>query len=198
MRLVVEHSLGELSLGESVAVNGVCLTVVSFGPGEFHVDASSETLRVTTLGRAEPGARLNLERALEVGDRLGGHFVSGHVDGLAAVQSIVPSGDAVQVRFRAPTELLAFIAPKGSVTLDGVSLTVNAVVADEFDVMLIPHTRAVTNLGELAPGTHSNLEVDLLARYVARYLERFGEGSFTMGTGGPLAEDAQRRLTRQP
>ncbi len=174
VRLAIEHTLGPLELGESVAVSGVCLTVVSSDAARFSVDVSRETLEVTTLQGAQPGSRLNLERALCLGDRLGGHMVSGHVDGVACVTSLEPDGDAVHVRFQAPAQLSSFIAAKGSITLDGVSLTVNHVEADGFDVMLIPHTRAVTTLGELRVGARANLEIDVLARYVVRYLTASG------------------------
>lgn len=168
--LTLEHAFKELALGESIAVNGVCLTVTAFDATTFQVEASEETLRVTSLANLHPGAKLNLERALRVGDRLGGHMVSGHVDGLAVVSAVRPIGDAVRVTFTPPIELRRYLAPKGSVTLDGVSLTVNHVDADGFQVMLIPHTRAVTTLGALAVGSKVNLEVDVLARYVCHYL----------------------------
>jgi riboflavin synthase len=176
IRLGIEHALGDLELGESIAVNGVCLTVVSSERVDqlthrFEADVSTETMRVTTLGEARLSQRLNLERALGLGDRIGGHWVSGHVDGVLLVQALDPSGDALAVEFRAPEELLRYVAPKGSVTVDGVSLTVNRVSSQGFSVMLIPHTRMVTTLGELALGSRVNFEVDLLARYVCRYLE---------------------------
>lgn len=170
VRLSLEHGLGELGLGESIAVNGVCLTVVEFDAARFEVEASEETLRVTSLGNVDIGSMVNLERALKVGDRLGGHLVSGHVDGLARVQRLEPVGDAVRVFLQAPAALRVYIAAKGSVTLDGVSLTVNEVVGELFQIMLIPHTRAVTTLGKLKVGSKVNLEVDLLARYVCHYL----------------------------
>jgi riboflavin synthase len=166
-------------MGESVAINGVCLTVVEQAPGRFMADASMETLRVTSLGQLALGGKLNLERALCLGDRLGGHLVSGHVDGMGSVISLTPSGAAVSVRFKVPDELRVYIAPKGSISIDGVSLTVNQVYTDGFDVMLIPHTRAITTLGQLVPAVRVNLEVDLLARYVLRCLQ-FG----SPGTGG--------------
>ena len=164
-------------LGESIAVDGVCLTVDTIvapggpGPSVFEVDASSETLQRTTLGGLPIGAPVNLERALAVGARLGGHIVSGHVDGVGRVVSVQPVGTAHEVLFEAPAELARFIAPKGSICVSGVSLTVNGVDGARFAVMLIPHTWEKTSLDALAPGSPVNLEVDLLARYVARLLE---------------------------
>jgi len=171
MRLGFEASLGELALGESVCVSGACLTVVEARPGGFDVEVTAETLDRTTLGRLALGDPVNLERALRAGDRLGGHFVAGHVDGLAEVLETKQVGDAVDVRLGTPASLLRYVATKGSVTLDGVSLTVNGVEAGAFSIMLIPHTLAVTTLRELRVGRALNLEVDLVARYVARLLE---------------------------
>jgi len=154
--------------GDSVAVAGCCLTALDLDDQGFSADLSAETLERTSLGRLDRGSRVNLEPALAVGDRLGGHFVSGHVDGLAVVVSGRPAGESKVFRFQVPESLTRFIAEKGSVTLDGVSLTVNAVAAREFDVNLIPHTLAVTTLGQLEAGSRVNLEVDLLARYLER------------------------------
>jgi riboflavin synthase len=170
-RLVIGADLGPFAVGESIAVSGACLTVVAASEGGFSADVSLETADKTTLGRLPLGASLNLERSLSAGDALGGHLVSGHVDGVARIVSVEPVGEAWSVRIAPPPELLRFVAPKGSVALDGVSLTVNGVFDDAFDVMLIPHTRAVTNFSSLAPGGELNMEVDLLARYVARQLE---------------------------
>lgn len=156
--------------GASVAVSGVCLTVTSATDTAFEVELAFETLRRTTLGRTAVGDRLNLEPALRVGDALGGHLVSGHVDGVAHVRSVTPRGEAREVWFDSPGPLLRYIAPKGSVTLDGTSLTVNEVDAKGFCVGLVPHTRSVTTLGALGRGDAINLEVDLLARYVERLL----------------------------
>src|SRR5690606_20379071 len=191
LRLGVRHSLGELSLGESIAVSGVCLTVVKARQGQFWADVSSETLDVTSLGHLPARASLNLERALRVGDRLGGHLLSGHVDGQAQVRRLEPHGDAVSVTLGAPAELAAYIAAKGSVALDGVSLTVNEVRGELFEVMLIPHTRKVTTLGALSGGSMLNLEVDLLSRYVCRWLDMNAEPRANHGPA-PL-EDALRR-----
>ena len=160
-----------LNLGDSVCVDGVCLTVAELGAASFQADVSGETLRVTTLGAKRDGARVNLEPSLRAGDSLGGHWVSGHVDGLAEV--LVTSNDArsLRVEFAAPKPLARYIARKGSVTLDGVSLTVNEVDGHKFSVNLIPHTLEVTTLGALAVGVRVNLEIDLLARYVERLTE---------------------------
>lgn len=173
-RLVLRGALGgePLALGESIAVDGVCLTVDKIlDPDTFEVDASSETLAKTTLGTALVGGALNLERALAVGARLGGHLVSGHVDGVGSVVEKVPSGTALKVVFETPPDLGRFIAPKGSVCVSGVSLTVNGANRNRFDVMLIPHTRDKTSLDALDVGSQVNIEVDVLARYVARLLE---------------------------
>ena len=175
-RLCVRSEIGPFSLGDSISVSGACLTVVSTDPkGTFSADVSLETAEKTTLGALDIGARVNLERALRAGDRLGGHLVSGHVDGIAAVESIETVGEAWRVSASAPLPLMRFIAPKGSIALDGVSLTVNGVARDRFDFVLIPHTRAVTNMDALVKGGRVNLEVDVLARYVARYFEAIAD-----------------------
>lgn len=158
----------EIPLGASIACSGCCLTAVELGPDWFAVDASAETLSKTTLGAWVVGTRVNLERPLKLGDELGGHIVAGHVDGVAEVLSAVPEGGSVRWRFRVPTELARFIAPKGSVAVDGVSLTVNEVGPDSFGVNIIPHTAEVTGFGLLRPGDRVNIEIDTLARYVAR------------------------------
>jgi riboflavin synthase len=157
-----------LALGESIAVDGVCLSVDAILPEGFEFDASAETCSRTTLGSLEPGSAVHLERALRVGDRLGGHLVTGHVDGVGALVGRRPVGEAVWMTFAPPAELARFFAEKGSVTVDGVSLTVNAVSRDGFEVMLIPHTLEKTKLGRLVPGSRVNLEVDMIARYVER------------------------------
>jgi riboflavin synthase len=162
-----------LNLGDSICVDGVCLTVTALGPAGFEADVSGETLRVTTLGAKQPGARVNLEPALRAGDSLGGHWVSGHVDGIADVLTTGDEGRSRRIEFAAPKPLARYIARKGSVTLDGVSLTVNDVDGVKFTVNLIPHTLEVTTLGTLAAGSRVNLEIDLLARYV----ERLSQGS---------------------
>jgi len=160
-----------LNLGDSICVDGVCLTVASVGAASFQADVSGETLRVTTLGAKTAGARVNLEPALRAGDSLGGHWVSGHVDGIAEVLATASDARSLRVEFAAPGLLARYIARKGSVTLDGVSLTVNEVDGVKFTVNLIPHTLEVTTLGNLAAGVRVNLEIDLLARYVERLTE---------------------------
>lgn len=169
-----------LALGESIAVDGACLTVVSTGSAsapevvEFDAELSPETLHRTTLGHLRSGVRVNLERALRVGDRLGGHLVTGHVDGVAEVAEVLLRGDMTEVVVSIPPELAGFVAEKGSITLAGVSLTVNRVSGRSFAVQLIPHTRAATTLGDLASGSQLNVEVDLIARYVRRLLSSSG------------------------
>ena len=162
------------SLGQSVACSGICLTVTGMEEGGFTADLSAETLACTTAQYWQTGTKLNLERALKMGDELGGHLVSGHVDGVASLHEITPAGDAYNLTITPPIELLRFIAPKGSVTLDGISLTVNHVTPDAFTVMIIPHTWQHTTLHTATAGTRLNLEVDLLARYVAR-LQEYGD-----------------------
>lgn len=164
-----------LELGESIAVSGACLTAVSFDSGSFAADVTLETAQKTTLGALPLGAEVNLERSLRVGDRLGGHWVSGHVDGVAKVQTIEAEGEGWLVRVAFGDEHRRFVAPKGSVALDGVSLTVNAVTGSVLSVMLIPHTRAVTALKHWRPGSELNLEVDLVARYLVNYFEASGQ-----------------------
>ena len=164
-----------VQLGESIAVNGVCLTVVEFDDRHFQADASTETLSLTTLGQLVVGAPLNLERAMRPTDRLGGHLVSGHVDGLGKVLSIHEDARAQRWRFAAPAALLRYIAKKGSICVDGVSLTVNEVDAEGFEVALIPHTVSHTAFAATGVGDAVNLEIDLVARYVERLLgERTG------------------------
>lgn len=168
--------LGPLVLGESVSVEGACLTVQTIVPGGFEADVSKETLSRTTLGALPLGARVNLERAMPLGGRMGGHLVTGHIDGKIRVREKRPVGETTFVRFEIEHGLARFIAAKGSVTIDGVSLTVNGCDDTLFDIVLVPHTAKVTTLGELVPGSEHNVEVDLLARYVARILEH-GAGS---------------------
>ena len=169
------YPAGEIGIGCSIACSGVCLTVVARGGGpdrtRFSVEAAAETLRVTTIGNWQIGRRINLERALRMGEEIGGHLVSGHVDGLAQVIARADVDGSAHLTLRAPAELARFIAGKGSVSLDGVSLTVNEVTGDIFSVLIIPHTLQMTTLGERAVGDEANLEVDLIARYAARLLE---------------------------
>ena len=163
-----ELSLDDVALGDSIACNGVCLTVVDCDERHFLVDVSPETLSCTT-GLAAPGP-VNLEKALRLADRLGGHLVSGHVDGVGEVLRFDPVGDNRWLEVRAPQALARYIARKGSITVDGVSLTTNAVIGADFTINLIPHTLSATTLGRLAPGSPVNLEIDLIARYVERML----------------------------
>ncbi|WP_066777369.1 riboflavin synthase [Sphingomonas sp. CCH5-D11] len=163
----------EIDLGASVACSGVCLTVVDKGPDWLAFDVSGETVQRTAQGQWIEGRRLNLERAMKLGDELGGHIVTGHVDGIAEVIGVCPDGDSKRVSFRVSSDLAPFLAPKGSVTVDGVSLTVNEVSDAEdgsthFAVNIIPHTQAVTTLSDLAPGSAVNIEIDVLARYLQR------------------------------
>ena len=165
-----------IGVGASIACSGVCLTVVARGKegnrGWFAVEAAAETLRLTTVGNWRRGTRVNLERALKIGDELGGHMIVGHADGLAGVVTREDLTDMARFTLRAPQALTRFIAAKGSVALDGVSLTVNEVADHTFSVLIIPHTLKVTTLGSLAAGDAVNLEVDLMARYVARLMEQ--------------------------
>lgn len=158
----------DVALGDSIATSGPCLTAVALGPGRFEADVSPETLARTTLGAKQAGDRVNLEKALRLSDRLGGHLVSGHVDGVGSVVSRVERDGYVQFRIAAPADLSRYIAHKGSIAVEGVSLTVNAVQGHEFELMLIPHTLERTTLGELRAGSKVNLEIDLVARYLER------------------------------
>ena len=168
-----------IDMGASIACSGVCLTVIERGTRDdthwFAVEASKETLDVTTAGDWQVGHRLNLERALKLGDELGGHIVSGHVDALAEIVNIRPEGDSQRFTFRAPKDIMRFVAPKGSITLDGTSLTVNEVEGDTFGVNLISHTQSVTSWGVAQVGNRVNLEIDVLARYVARLKDTEGD-----------------------
>jgi riboflavin synthase len=172
LKIACGYDRAGIADGASIACNGVCLTVAAAGAEDertwFSVDAAAETLAVTTAALWRRGTRLNLERALKVGDELGGHLVAGHVDGIAVLIARDELEDMARLVFRAPSPLSRFIAAKGSVALDGVSLTVNEVAGDEFSVLIIPHTLAVTTLGASSAGDPVNLEVDLMARYVAR------------------------------
>lgn len=164
--------LADLSLGASIACSGVCLSVVEKGEGWFAAQASEETLACTTLGEWQRGTPVNLERAMRMGDELGGHLVVGHVDGTAEILQCEPEGESLHFRLAAPKALAPYLAAKGSVTLDGVSLTINAVEGANFDVNIIPQTQRETTFGTAANGARVNLEVDLLARYLARLIEK--------------------------
>jgi len=176
LTIYTRYPRAELIEGASVACNGVCLTVVDTGEEDgrtwFAADAAAETLAITTVGRWRHGTRINLERPLKIGDELGGHLVAGHVDGLAHVVARDDMTDMARFTLRAPPDLARYIAPKGSVALDGVSLTVNQVRDDDFTVLIIPHTLSVTIFGGLKQGDDVNLEVDTMARYAARLMER--------------------------
>ena len=161
-----------IPLGASIACSGACLTVVAVEPGAFSVQASVETLARTSLGEWEEGTPVNLERSLRLGDELGGHLVLGHVDGLARIVERRAEAESVRLVFEVPEELAPFLAPKGSVALDGVSLTINEVSGNRFGVNIIPHTLTCTNFGFARPGQRMNIEIDLIARYVARLLRQ--------------------------
>ncbi len=175
LRIGCVYDRPSIALGASIACSGVCLTVVDTGlHGNrtwFAVDAAAETLRVTTAGRWDTGTRLNLERSLKVGDELGGHIVAGHADGVAVVLARQDLPDMARLTFRAPAPLMRFVAQKGSVALDGVSLTVNEADRETFSVLIIPHTLKVTTFGTLKAGDAVNIEIDLMARYAARLME---------------------------
>lgn len=199
VRTLVEADLSELGddplkLGESIAVNGVCLTVDAIADRGFEADMSAETLARTTLGDAAIGARVHLERATPLGGRMGGHMVLGHVDGVGRVRKVTPVGDSKKVEMSCPKELGMYVAEKGSICIDGVSLTVNGVTpglvagAVAFDVMLVPHTLTKTTFGTLTPGHPINIEVDVLARYVAR------QQAFGGKPGAQPDDDADDRL----
>ena len=169
------YDAASIALGASISCSGICLTVVDVKKAGdrtiFAVDAAAETLAVTTAGQWRAGTTINLERSLRAGDELGGHIVSGHIDGLAEIVSLEDMKDQARIMLRAPKNLARFIAPKGSVTLDGISLTVNDVLDDQFSVHIIPHTLAVTTLGSAKAGSKLNLEIDVMARYAARLME---------------------------
>ncbi|MBU1317401.1 MAG: riboflavin synthase [Alphaproteobacteria bacterium] len=176
LRIATSYDPATIDIGASIAHSGVCLTVTALSDETsntrwFEVEAWEEALRLTTIGGWTEGTRINLERALKIGDELGGHIVSGHVDGRAEILSIEPEGEAVRIRLRAPEALARFVAPKGSIALDGTSLTVNAVDGADFDILLIRHTLAVTTWGDRKPGDFVNFEVDTMARYAARLAE---------------------------
>ena len=166
-----KHDLKPIAIGASVAHSGCCLTVIEKGADWFAVEASGETLDKTHLGDWQAGTRINLELSLKLGDELGGHLVYGHVDGVGKIASMTPEGGSIRFVFEAPGELARFVAAKGSVAVDGISLTVNEVTGNRFGVNVISHTQAVTTLGQAKVGQRVNLEVDMLARYVARLLE---------------------------
>ncbi|MBI1181413.1 MAG: riboflavin synthase [Alphaproteobacteria bacterium] len=167
-----DYDTSTVAIGASIACSGACLTVVDKGEGWFAVDVSAETLAKTNLGDWTLGTPVNLERSMRLGDELGGHIVLGHVDGVGSIASIAPEGDSLRFTFRVPEALKTFVAPKGSIAVNGVSLTVNEVDGATFGVNIIPHTQKMTTFGKCAAGDRINLEVDVLARYVARLNER--------------------------
>ncbi|MDA7426071.1 riboflavin synthase [Thalassococcus lentus] len=170
-RIATGYDTAGIDIGASIACDGVCLTVIALGDDWFDVEISAETVSKTNLDLWAEGRRVNLERALKVGDELGGHIVSGHVDGVAEVVAMSDEGDSTRVTLRAPEALACYIAPKGSVALNGTSLTVNEVDGCDFGINFIPHTKSVTTWGQVVLGERVNLEIDTLARYVARLRE---------------------------
>lgn len=172
IEISTRYNAAEIELGASIACSGPCLTVVEKGDGWFAIEASAETLDRTTIGDWSVGSKVNTERALKLGEELGGHIVSGHVDGIALIVATKVEGDSKRFELEAPEELKSFIAEKGSVALEGVSLTVNEVSGNRFGVNIISHTQACTTFGEKSEGDRINLEIDMLARYVSRLLEK--------------------------
>lgn len=170
-RIRTDYDTATIDVGASIACSGACLTVVEKGGDWFAVDISGETESRTTLGKWGPGAKVNLERALRVGDELGGHIVTGHVDAVGEIKKAEKSGDSVKLEIGLPAPLAKLVATKGSIALDGISMTVNGVTSDTFEVNAIPHTRQHTTLGQAKPGDRVNLEIDMLARYVQRLME---------------------------
>lgn len=170
IEIETRYDTGEIDIGASIACSGPCLTVVAKGPGWFAVEASAETLERTGLGDWSVGTAVNLERAMRVGDELGGHIVSGHVDAVAEIVELRPEGDSIRFVFEVPEAFARYLAPKGSVCLDGVSLTVNEVDGNRFGVNIISHTQSVTTFGSRSVGDRVNMEIDTIARYVARLL----------------------------
>jgi riboflavin synthase len=172
--VATHYDASALGIGGSIACSGACMTIVDRGTAKdrwFAFTASAETLAKTTIGAWKPGDRVNLERPMKIGDELGGHIVTGHVDGVAEIKRVTPEGESIRMMFQAPAALARFIAPKGSIALDGVSLTVNDVDGARFGVNIIPHTAKMTSFGAAKPGMKVNLEIDLLARYVARLVK---------------------------
>jgi riboflavin synthase len=184
-----DSGVGPLAIGGSIAVSGVCLTAIESNAERFTVDLSRETLDVTTFGKLAVGARVNLEPPLKIGDPLDGHLVTGHVDGVGEVVDLAPAARSTTVRIRVPQTLSRYVAQKGSVAVDGVSLTVNAVQGDTFEVNVIPHTQAVTVIGEYRRGLAVNIEVDI----IARYLERLGSAEATVGKAAGASMELLRR-----
>lgn len=180
LRIAATRVLEGTRVGDSISVSGVCVTVVDVGESGFSVDVMPETLRRSTLGELRPGAQLNLERALGVSDRMGGHIVNGHIDGVGTVSGRLPESNAVLFQISAPQEVTRYLVPKGSVSIDGISLTVVDVTRDGFSVSIIPHTLEETTLADALPGTGVNIEVDIIAKYVESFMTR-GEGRGGLG-----------------
>jgi riboflavin synthase len=174
LTIATAYDTSKIALGASIGCSGVCLTAVALEPGRFTVEVSEESLARSTLGTWRAGTRVNLEQAMRLGDEMGGHLVQGHVDGVVRVTERRPEGESMRFTFEVPTVLAPFIAPKGSVALDGVSLTVNEVDGATFGVNIIPHTLIHTTFGDARPGAPMNLEIDLIARYIARLLDARG------------------------
>lgn len=166
------YDTAEIPIGASICCSGACMTVIDKGEGWFAITASDESLSCTTMGEWREGTPVNFERSLKMGDEMGGHIVSGHVDGVAETVAVSPENESVRLQFRVPDALKRYVAPKCSVAIDGVSMTVNEVQGNIFGVNVIPHTQEVTTLGRLVVGSRVNLEIDMLARYVARLLEK--------------------------
>ena len=175
LTILASTVMDDLEAGASLSVNGACLTVVSVGEREFAVEVSPETLAVTTLGQLAAGTPVNLERAMRVHDRIGGHLVAGHVDGVGSIQNRTPEGNAIVLTIEAPREVLRYCVHKGSITLDGISMTINEVSDRNFSVAVIPHTAKATTLGLKKPGETVNLEADLIGKYVERLLQDRGQ-----------------------
>lgn len=192
-RLTVSHDFGALDLGESIAVNGVCLTVTSANAQQFEADASRETIARSTLGHLPIGQKLHLERALRVSDRLGGHIVAGHVDAITRLLEATVSPDGSELVFEQPASLRPYVAEKGSICIDGVSLTINRITEASFSVMIVPHTLASTHLGSLRRGDEVNVEVDVLARYVV-HLIRLGAPADTTANSSDEVGERDRTL----
>lgn len=170
LHIRTHYNLPDIAIGASICCDGVCLTVIDKEHGAFAVDVSRETLSKTTIGEWEEGRRINLEQSMKVGDELGGHFVFGHVDGVATLESVKPEGDSHRLKIKVPEGTAPYFASKGSVAINGTSLTINDVEGDLIGINIIPHTWNVTNIGYLKPGDHVNLEIDMLARYVSRIM----------------------------
>jgi riboflavin synthase len=186
MAIQAHYSLDGLTLGESISVDGACLTVVSFRGRDFAVDVSAETLNCTTLGRKPPGCQLNLERALRLGDRLGGHLVTGHVDGIGVLRERSQEGRSWRLLFQVPPDLSRYIIEKGSVAVNGISLTVNGCAEGAFDVNIVPHTYSETTVGSLKIGEEVNVETDLLGKYVEKMLKGFLTSSAARAQSSPI------------